>query len=697
LKSTNAKISYILLTSALFLVLATERADAYIGPGAGFAFITSFFVLFASIGLAIILLLTAPVRILYKVIRGKTRRRGKFNRVVVLGLDGMDPGLAGEMMDAGELPNFKSLAGRGSFSPLKTSCPAMSPVAWSSFSTGVTPARHNIYDFLTPDRKSYFPMLSSSEIRPPKRSLELGSLTIPIGKPVMRLMRKGRPFWSILADNGVFSSILRVPITFPPEPFGGHLLSAMCVPDLKGTQGSFTLFTSEEEKKDIYEGGERIRVKVENNSVRSKITGPPNSLKEGSAPLSVPFSVEWSNPGRAVLKLDGQKIDLEAGVYTGWITLPFKAAMGVTVPGIAKFYLKQCEPVFELYVSPINIDPNSPAMPISHPFIYSIYLAKMLGPYATLGLAEDTWALNERIIDEKAFLEQCWANHSERETMFFHAINRTKRGVVVCVFDTTDRIQHMFWRYHEKCEHQPLDNEETYSDTIRNLYRRMDDLLGRTMEKLSDRDALIVMSDHGFKAFRRGVDLNAWLEKEGYLSRVDGATGESYLKDVDWSRTKAYALGLSGIYLNLAGRESRGIVDPADAPALRAAIAEKIDGLKDEETGETAVVRAFDLPATLNGPYAGNAPDVFVGYNAGYRNSWDCAIGRISDRIFENNTKSWSGDHCMDPDLAPGILFSTMKLAGGTPAIIDIGPSILDLFNVETPANMEGKPVFKTD
>lgn len=675
-----------------------DAAQAYIGPGAGFAFITSFFVLFASIAVAIVLLLTAPLRLLIRALRRRGVKKGKYGRVVILGLDGLDPGLAGEMMDAGELPNFKKLAGEGSFSPLKTSNPAMSPVAWSSFMTGVTAARHNIYDFLTPDRKSYYPKLSSSEVLPPARSIRIGSFNIPLGKPVIRLMRKSRPFWNILSDHGIFSSILRVPITFPAEPFRGHLLSAMCVPDLLGTQGEFTLFTSMKNAGEIYEGGRTEIVDIRNNGFSTHIKGPPNSLRQNGGVMTAPMTVFVDRGAKtAEIEIAGEKVTATLGRHTGWVSIPFRAGPGVTVSGICRFFLNSVEPELNLYMSPINIDPNNPALPISHPFIFSMYLAKNQGPYATLGLAEDTWALNERVLDEAAFLEQTYLNHEERERMFFHSLDRVRSGVVACVFDTTDRIQHMFWRYHERCEHQPLDDYEKYKDTIRDLYRRMDGLLERTRKKLGPKDALIVMSDHGFKAFRRGVDLNAWLEKEGYLHRKPDAAGENFLKDVDWSRTKAYALGLSGIFINLEGREGQGIVDKKEAPALAREIASRLEGLRDEECGETAVVKVHIACEIMNGPYIGNSPELLVGYNVGYRNSWDCAVGRIGGSIFENNTKSWSGDHCIEPEYVPGVLFTNLALDGGNgaPRMIDIAPSVLSLFNIKPPSNMEGKPVFR--
>ncbi|HPR90973.1 MAG TPA: alkaline phosphatase family protein, partial [Synergistaceae bacterium] len=334
---------------------------------------------------------------------------------------------------------------------------------------------------------------------------------------------------------------------------------------------------------EIYEGGERFKVEVENRSVAGRLTGPANTVKEGAGAASIPFRISWKDGGGTiVLRIQDQKIKLELNEYSEWVQLKFRMAPRAVVYGICRFYLKSVEPDFELYVSPVNIDPENPALPISNPLNYSIYMSKMIGSYATLGLAEDTWALNERIIDEEAFLKQCYLNHREREKMLFLALDRTKKGACVCVFDSTDRIQHMFWRYHERCEHQVLDGYDVYKDVVRDIYRESDRLVGRVMERMKKKDVLIVMSDHGFKSFRRGVDVNAWLEENGYLFRRKDAGGGSWLRDVDWSRTKAYALGLAGIYLNIKGREKQGIVEPAEAASLRSEIAGKLGGLIDK-------------------------------------------------------------------------------------------------------------------
>jgi len=337
-----------------------------------------------------------------------------------------------------------------------------------------------------------------------------------------------------------------------------------------------------------------------------------------------------------------------------------------------------------MYVTPVNIDPQKPALPISHPSYYAIYLAKLLGSFATLGMAEDTWALNEGVIDEKAFLEQTYLTHAERESMFLNALERTRRGVVACVFDATDRVQHMFYR-------------QGFDGAIEELYRRADALLGKTLSYVDDQTVLIVLSDHGFSSFRRGVNLNTWLHQNGYLALADGAFESGpYFQGVDWSRTRAYALGLSGAYLNLKGRESAGVVEPgAEAAALEKELVGKLSQLRDEELGQTAIRQVYATKSLYTGPYLEAAPDLIIGYNEGYRAAWDAATGKVGLKVFEDNLKAWSGDHSIDPPLVPGVLFSNRRIDSEDPGIEDLAPTALELFGIEQPEWMEGKPVFR--
>ncbi len=478
----------------------------------------------------------------------------------------------------------------------------------------------------------------------------------------------------------------------------------MPTPDLRGTQGTFTFYTSEECSEVIREGGVRVRVEVKNSQVSTYLVGPPNSLVTGNPELRLPLSVRWNKrKGVAYGKVGNQKFTLRPREYSDWIHLSFSTGMAVKVRGLARFYIPHIPDEtgnpFHLYVTPISIDPESPAMPISFPGYYATYLAKLIGPYATLGLAEDTWGLNEGAIDEEAFLKQAYDIHEEREKMFFEALKRLHEGSLVCVFDITDRLQHMFWRFlepsHPANQHVKSQGHE---GEIEEMYCRMDNLVGRVMAKLEEDDVLFVISDHGFKSFQRGVNLNSWLWKNGYLVLKDGVNASrNWLQDVDWSQTRAYSMGLGGMYLNIRGRESKGIVEPGEQVRnLKREIIAKLDGLRDEERDKTSINKVFDSSEIYRGPYSENSPDMILGYNVGYRVSWKGAMGVVNDTIFEDNTKAWSGDHSVDPRIVPGVMFSNRSFPAKVPALIDLAPTILDLFGIHPPAFMDGKSLLQT-
>ena len=679
------------LWAALGLPLA-----AYIGPGAGFAFLSSFLVLFLTFFLALFSFLAWPFRFIFRVLKGKRAyKAGSVEKVVILGLDGLEPTLAEKYMSEGICPNLAAVKKEGSYARLRTTVPSISPVAWSSFMTGVEPSKHNIFDFLSRDPKTYLPDLSSARIGKPRRVLSLGKYRIPFSKPEIKGLRKSVPFWKILGDNGIFSTVLRVPITFPPEKFAGHCLSGMCAPDLKGSQGTFSFYTSDPEKIQRRESGLTIPVVVEGKRVETFISGPENTLLKKGGEIRLPLRITL-HPERdeAEFEVSGQRFRLKKEAFSPWVRLTFRPGLGLKVRAIARFYISGLHPHFEMYLTPLNIDPEKPALPISQPFIYSVYLAKLLGSFITLGEANDTWALNEGALSERAFLELTYSNHREWEAMLSNALEKTKRGLVVCVFETTDSIQHMFWRYLDR-DHPSLKSAASSlnSDVIENLYADMDRLVGRVRQSLDGKSVLLVMSDHGFKSFRRGVNLNTWLWLNGYLGLLEGKTGSGeWFKDVDWGKTRAYGLGLGGLYLNLKGREAKGIVAPGEeAKALKKELMTKLGGLRDEERGQTAINLVYDRDRIYAGPYRENAPDLIVGYAEGYRVSWDSVTGKVGRAAFEDNPKAWSGDHCIDPSVVPGVLFSTRSIQTASPSIMDIAPTVLELFGIQPPAHMDGR------
>jgi predicted AlkP superfamily phosphohydrolase/phosphomutase len=695
------------LAVTLLLTAAADPVAAYIGPGAGFALGGSF--LFALIGLLVASAAVAlwPLRALTRAVRRRGRsRRATVGRVVVLGLDGLDPELAARGMAAGELPHLARLRDTGAFRPLATTTPPISPVAWSGFATGADASRHNIFDFLGRDPATHLPILSSTRLTAGRPGVRIGPWTLGGRPPRHELLRRSRTFWRILGEHGVRSAILRVPITFPPEKFNGLMLAAMCVPDLRGTQGTFTHYSSAPPPAGETTGGTRAPLHPDGDGAWSgEIIGPDDPRGHGRPPLALPLRLTVdAAAGLAHLVLDGQRVELIAGRQSPWLRLAFRAGRA-RVHGLCRVRLTSFTDPVSFYMTPLHVDPEHPALPLSHPAHYAIALAKLHGPYATLGLAEDTWALNEGVLDEGAFLEQAWAVHAERERQFFHALDRQRDGVVAAVFDATDRIQHMFFRHLDPTHPANRGRSPSpHADAIGDLYRRADDLVGRTVAQLGPRDLLFVISDHGFKPFRRGVNLNAWFRAHGWL-RVNGDPADGpppplgravEPSEIDWTRTRAYASGLAGFYLNLAGRERDGLVTPAEAPALRAEILARLRELRDPEQGDELVVSAaWNAHDIYKGPYRDNAPDVVVGWRVGWRAGWDAAVGRVTDAVIEDNTRAWSGDHCIDPSLVPGVFFCTRRPRRDDPALIDLAPTILRLFGIDPPGHMTGRDIFE--
>ena len=687
------------LEGDFFLFIPVNYASlffAYIGPGAGFALMSSFLATFLSILVGLIVVFVWPAHWLIRAIRFRhVVEKRRIKRCIILGLDGLDPKLCEQWIDEGKLPALDSLRQKGAFASLATTNPSMSPVAWSSFQTGVNPGKHNIFDFLTRDKKTYLPKLSSVDLHGVGRSLKVGLWKLPIGRPGIRLLRKSKPFWTALGRNGIFSHIIRVPITFPPEKNYGVSLSGMCVPDLHGSQGLFSLLVEQLPKDCDLTGGQIHLIQRNGRQVNSELIGPDDPFTENPIPLKVHLSATVRNESTAILKIGSEKVKLQTGCYTDWIRIKFKTCLCVKVTGICKFLLQSTEPEFRLYVTPINIDPEKPIMPISHPPHYSNYLAKKQGAFATLGLAEDTWALNEKALNDCEFIEQSLQLDQEREKMFFDALDKNKNGLCVCVFDGTDRLQHTFWRDIDP-EHPAHDPSVKDRKVIEQLYQRMDRLVDKTLKKCNQKDTLLmVISDHGFSTFRYGVDLNRWLEENGYLVLMDNDREGKYLTAIDWTQTRAYAIGLSGIYLNLKDRESQGIVDPEhEASNLRKEIIDKLAELTDSDRdGASAIKTVYNSLELYSGPYKENAPDLLVGYRPGYRASWETAVGQVTEKVFHENTKAWSGDHCIDASYVPGVLFCNHKIKTENPRLMDIGPTVLKMFGIDVPAYMDGKPL----
>jgi len=582
-------------------------------------------------------------------------------RVVILGFDGMDPVLAQRWMDEGKLPNFSRLAESGHFQPLGTSNPPQSPVAWSDFATGEHAGAHGIFDFLRRDPETYGPQFSISENIPPESHLELFGLSIPLDEGQVLNRRQGVPFWTEAEQQGKRASVLRVPVTYPPDDIH-RMLSGMGVPDLLGTQGTYTFYTTTR----MQNSGSSTRVvrvrPGRDGTIESVLEGPPDPLRVEAEPMQAPLTIAPAEPG-ARITLGDVETELLPGEWSDWVRVKFDVTGPVNVTGTVRMLLVQDYPRPRLYVSPIQIDPVSPAVPISSPPEYAAELAERIGLYHTIGMPEETWSLNEEHISDAAWLEMEKTILAEREAMWYDTLDRNDSELVVGVFVQTDRVSHMFYRGLDPEHPRFEDTLPEHRDSIEWIYTEADRILGETMDRLASEDELLVISDHGFAPFRKAVHLNRWLTDSGYLVLEEGQSeSDVVFSSVDWSRSRAYALGLNGVFINRAGRESQGIVEDDEVQALKRELASALESWNEAETGDSVVRRVFDGLEIYPGAEDNDeTPDLVVGYQRGYRASWQTTLGAVPGALIEPNAQKWSGDHCIDPHLVPGVLFSTFK------------------------------------
>jgi predicted AlkP superfamily phosphohydrolase/phosphomutase len=620
-------------------------------------------------------------------------------KVLVLGFDGMDPRIAEEMMKDGRLPNFQRLRERGRFSRLETSIPPQSPVAWANFITGKNPGGHGIYDFIAREPDTYLPFLSTTVTEDAGKTIKLGKWIIPLSKAGVKLLRRGRSFWEILEEHDVPTVTLRLPSNFPPLGKKAKGISGMGTPDILGTYGTFSFYTTKPYVVTEETGGKIYIVDNFDNKVETRIVGPPNSFLEGSPDAEIPLTVyvDPDYPAAKIEVLDTELI-LSEKEWSDWVTLNFDLMPFVSAQGIVRFYLKSVRPDFELYMSPIQIDPRAPALPISTPASYSAEMAEAIGPFYTQGIAEETWALNEGRLNEKEYLQQSEFVFEQTKKMLDYELGRFEWGLLYCYFSTIDPLQHMFWRLRDP-EHPMYDEElvEVYGGTIEHYYSRLDSVLGQTMERVGSDATVIVLSDHGFTTFRKNFHLNTWLYWNGYLALRDDFREESdeFFENVDWSGTKAYALGINALYINQVGREGEGIVAPGpEKEHLLDEIRGKLMAFVDPETGDQVIAEVYKATDWYSGECANEAPDMIVGYNEAYRGSWETALGKVTRTLLTDNAKKWSGDHCMAKHVVPGVLFTNKRVSYSQPALYDLAPTLLGEFGIDKDADMDGTDLF---
>lgn len=559
---------------------------------------------------------------------------------LILGFDAFDPDLFERLMATGSVPNLARYADRGGYARFEVANPPQSEVSWTSIATGLNPGEHGIFDFVHRDPKSYTPYVS---LLPTQRSLG-GIKFVP-------------PFTAITifeqaARKGYPATSLWWPATFPARPeIPINTIPGLGTPDILGKLGVGTVFTNE---KDFT--GDGLKTAVDHlvpagsGRYQGSLRGPARQ-KGGEADSSViPFEIEVVNDRQARIKIGKNVVDLALGKWSPILELSFKMGMLVKIGAITRLILTSVRPHVRLYSLPLQIHPLHAPWPYASPpgFIRRIWGSH--GPFLTLGWPQDTTGLEDGCITDEQFLDLCDTIFARRSEILLDSLPNFHEGLLASVFDTLDRIQHMFLR--------------DRPDVVEQWYIKLDELVGKVEAKLREKGEkqprIVVVSDHGFKRFDYKVHLNRWLIDNNYLTRASpGKDGK--LREVDWSRSRSYAIGLNSLYLNLSGREGQGILAASEVDPLVEKLRTELLAYKGPD-GRTVFKNVLTRKECLSGPLAEHGPDLILGYSPGYRASAQTGLGEWTEHSIEANRDHWGADHCIDASSVPGVIFSSQGL-----------------------------------
>ena len=632
--------------------------------------------------------------------QAKAQQKG---RVVMLGFDGMEPSVVEAMLERGELPHFSALRDQGGDHRLGSTIPPQSPVAWNSFATCQNPGAHNIFDFIRRNPSGPMgpmPLVGTGRLDPPTLAPD-GALT-EAAKAIS--YRKGTAFWSAADAQGIRAKVLNIPFCFPPDPLeNGLMLSGLGVPDLRGTTSTYFAlsdsFTRQQLEEDIG-GGQRVPLSFDgSDETQIQIPGPRDARRrfnEVGAYTETPVRIKVNrNDHRGTATADGQKVELQQGVWSEWLPLRFAMSDAVEVMGVTRFFPQEIGEQVRVYMACVQYHPEAPYTNLSEPPAYSAELKGRYGLYKTVGWAYDTHALRQHDMEEDAFLEDIAYTMNWREQLTLDEIQRGDFDMLLSAWTATDRVGHLFWRFRDEGHpYYTPDAPERYSKALEATYKRADVIIGKVREQLRASDTLFVFSDHGFGSWRAGFNLNTWLRDNGYLKVSNPQQADrGFLQGIDWSETRAYSVGLSSLYLNMMGRETGGIVTPDQVSPLAAEIADKLKQVKDPETGNNVFSNLY-LRDVYHGDAIDDAPDISLGYGPNYQNSRQTSRGGVGGPLVEPVEDKWSGEHAAtDYQLCQGIFFSNVPVEKEEPHIQDLGVTALKRLEADVPSEYEGQEI----
>lgn len=561
-------------------------------------------------------------------------------RTIILGFDAFDPVFFEGLLTEGKLPNLARYVSADGYRHFEVANPPQSEVSWTSIATGLNPGEHGIFDFVHRDPKTYIPFVS---LLPTKRGLGGIQYVPPFSTGT---------FFDQAARKGYPATSLWWPATFPTRPDSlVRTLPGLGTPDILGKLGVGTYFSTALETPNSSKKTAQEALAADNKSrYRANLKGPRRKKGDQNEAATLPIELEVRDEQSARIKIGNQSLELVLGQWSEIIELQFKMGTFVKLHALTQVILTSLSPEVSVYFLPLQINPLHSPWHYGTPPKFVKQVRTTNGPFLTIGWPQDTTGLEDGCISDQQFLDLCDSIFSTRERIFVSQLKGFKEGVLASVFDSLDRVQHMFWRDRE--------------DVIEDWYLKLDGMVGRVEEQIKvqglENTRLLIVSDHGFANFNHKVHLNRWLMDSALLAtKGDGSSGK--LADVDWGTSQAYALGLNSIYLNLADREGQGIVAKGEVDTL-------IEKIKHEllnwqgENGKPVVKSVFSRQEAFSGSLVEYGPDILVGYASGYRASAETGLGEWKSQPLEENGDHWGADHCIDYESVPGVLFSNQGL-----------------------------------
>jgi predicted AlkP superfamily phosphohydrolase/phosphomutase len=560
---------------------------------------------------------------------------------IILGFDAFDPARFERLSEAGKLPNLTRYASSGGYARLTVANPPQTEVSWTSIATGLDPGGHGIFDFVHRDPVTYTPYVS---LLPARRKL-FGTQFVP---PF-----KARTIFEEAAHQGFPATALWWPASFPARPEAlARTIPGLGTPDIQGRIGVGTFFSADGE---LAKEKQKTPVEVLTRQGKDRFSGVvrgPATKRKGSVRAStVELRLDLLDGNCARLSIGKQTIELTKGVWGPIVEVPFKLGRFMSIRGITRFILTRVQPNVALYALPLQIHPMHTPWRYATPRSFVKETWAECGPFLTLGWPQDTTALEEGCITDEQFLDLCESILDTRRQVLAHHLGQFHEGILASIFDSLDRVQHMFWR--------------DRPDIVDPWYVKMDDLVGAVEQQLSaqgkGQTRLLVLSDHGFADLDYHVHLNHWLVDQGYLQASPEIESAS-LKNIDWLTSQAYAVGLNSLYLNLVGREGQGCVQPEHRERL-------LDTLRRDllswqgPNGRPVFQQVWLREEVYSGPFVDDGPDMVLGYSPGYRASAETGLGNWRQASLTRNHDHWGADHCMTPQAVPGVLFSNQNLS----------------------------------